>query len=91
VVRPYLRPAAFARDEQSLVFLHRRLSDARSAVRADRSGSPRMPERTKAAEARLLECLEAFTAALTMRHLPIPRDVRDELRLRRLLAWPKRD
>jgi hypothetical protein len=91
VVVAYSRSVPSTRDERSLRFLRRKLSDARSAVQADRSGSPRVPERSKAAEANLLECLEAFTAALTMRHLPIPRGVRDELRLRRQLSPPARD
>jgi hypothetical protein len=90
VVPPYSGSVAFARDEQALASLYRKLSDARSAVQADRSGSPRIPERSKAAEATLLACLEAFTAELTTRRLPIPRGVRDELRLRRLLSCPDR-
>jgi hypothetical protein len=90
VVPAHSRPVPVVRDEQSLVSLHAKLVDARSAVRADRSVSVRMPERSNAAEADLLECLEAFTAALTTRHLPIPRGLRDELRLRRGLSCPDR-
>jgi hypothetical protein len=64
---------------------------ARSALRLVRSGPQRHPAHVRAAAADLLECLEAYAAALLARRLPLPRRVRDELRLRRLLAGEPRE
>ncbi len=80
------RATVSSSDERCLVSLHEDLVAARSLVQAERSSSPRIPERSRVAEADLLVCLEAFAAALTARGIPIPRGLRDELRLRRLLS-----
>jgi hypothetical protein len=59
---------------------------ARSVVDNARRGTKPPLVRSRAAEADLLECLESFASALAARHLPLPRELRDELRLRRLLS-----
>lgn len=62
------------------------LLTARAAVARDatqgRNHRP-SPER-----ARLLACMEAYSAALTARRLPIPPRLRDDLRLHRALYPP---
>jgi hypothetical protein len=61
---------------------------ARSAVQISRHAPP-VHVRRSAAEADLLDCLEAYEAALARFRFPVPGSVRDELRLRRLLASEK--
>lgn len=77
-------PAALARI-QADVFA------ARSALTIVRRGPQRNPDEARAAAAELLECLETYAAALSTRRLPMSRRLRDELRLRRLLAYELRD
>ena len=43
------------------------------------------------ARAKLLACMEAYSAALTARRLPIPPRLRDDLRLHRALYSPNAD
>ena len=43
------------------------------------------------ARAKLLACMEAYSAALTARQLPIPPRLRDDLRLHRALYSPNAD
>lgn len=86
---PHLRGVgADSKVEQDLARLHADLAAARSVVHINRR-TPRVPGRSSAAEADLLDCLETFTTALRLYRLPVPRRVRDELRLRRLLAVDK--
>jgi hypothetical protein len=70
----------------ALARLRADVAAARSAVQVDRRGPQRLPGHTRAAEAVLLDCLEAYARALAVRRLPLPRRLRDELRLRRRLA-----
>lgn len=59
---------------------------ARSACQLARRGPQRHPQDGTTAAAHLLDCLEAYAAALLTRGLPLPRAIHDELRLQRLLA-----
>jgi hypothetical protein len=59
---------------------------ARSVVDNTRRGTKPPLVSSRAAEADLLECLESFADALAARRLPLPRGLRDELRLRRRLS-----
>jgi hypothetical protein len=59
---------------------------ARSVVDNARRGIKPPLVSSRAAEADLLKCLEVFASALAARRLPLPRELRDELRLRRLLS-----
>lgn len=63
---------------------------ARSALQLLRRGAQRSPAETLIASGHLLDCLEAFAEALLSRRLPLPRGIRDELRLQRLLAGENR-
>jgi hypothetical protein len=69
-----------------LARLYADLVAARAAVQGYRH-APRV--RGRRSDADLLECLEAYAAALDRYRLPVPGRVRDELRLRRLLATEK--
>ena len=73
----------------SLTFLLAELLSARAALAQElsqpRNGSPVDGRVT------LLACLEAYTAALTARQLPIPPRLRDDLRLQRAFFPPSRD
>jgi hypothetical protein len=71
-----------------LARLYADLVAARAAVQGYRH-APRVRGRRSVADADLLECLEAYAAALDRYRLPVPGRVRDELRLRRLLATEK--
>lgn len=62
------------------------LIEARAAVA--RHSTPARNRRPTADQARLLACMEAYSAALTARQLPIPPRLRDELRLHRSLYPP---
>jgi len=82
-------PAEHGRRPPTPVDLVRSREDlfaARSALQVARRSGRRRPEELRAVAADLLDCLETYAAALTRRRLPVPRGVRDELRLRRLLA-----
>ena len=59
---------------------------ARSAQQMARRGTRRHSQEGLTAAAHLLDCLEAYAAALLARRLPLPRGMHDELRLQRLLA-----
>jgi hypothetical protein len=72
--------------DTSLALLHADLVAARSAHQLERSRAQRLPHDRDVAAADLLACLEAFKDALEARRLPIPRGMRDELRLRRRLS-----
>lgn len=65
------------------------LTAARSANQLDR-GTPRRGVAADPRADRLLISLEACAAALTVRNLPIPPSIRDELRLRRRLYTDRR-
>ena len=68
--------------------LRRLLDDvaaARSVLNAERGNPQRVVSHTEAAQAELLDRLEAYAAALSARGMPLPPHLRDELRLRRRL------
>jgi hypothetical protein len=73
-----------------LARLHADMVCARSVVDSARRGTKPPLGLSRAAEADLLECLETFASALAERRLPVPRGLRDELRLRRSLAAERR-
>jgi hypothetical protein len=62
------------------------LLTARSEMRAELRSRPPDTKRQVGARGRLLESLEAYTAALAVRGLPPPPALRDELALQRNLA-----
>ncbi len=62
------------------------LIEARAAVA--RGSTPARNRRPTPDQARLLACMEAYSAALAARQLPIPPRLRDELRLHRSLYPP---
>jgi hypothetical protein len=72
--------------DAGLAPLYDDLVAARAVVRDARRTPQRSPERSLLAGAELLSCLEAYADALASRHLPVPPAIRDEIRLRRLLA-----
>ena len=80
---------AASRVDLVLARLHADLVAARAVVQVNRH-APRVNVRRSAADADLLECLEAYAAALNRYRFPVPGRVRDELRLRRMLALEKR-
>jgi hypothetical protein len=82
---PYL-PCAPPPVDRGLARLHADMMCARSVVDNARRGTKPPLVIRRAAEADLLECLEIFASALAARRLPLPRGLRDELRLRRLLS-----
>lgn len=55
---------------------------AREEVRSLR-GAPMVPDRLRSARQVLLQAMEAYAAGLTARRLPIPPQLRDEIRLQR--------
>jgi hypothetical protein len=59
------------------------LLTAKDAVAHD--STPGRNHRPSPSRARLLACMEAYSAALTARQLPIPPRLRDDLRLHRAL------
>jgi hypothetical protein len=72
--------------DRVLARLHADMVCARSVVDNARRGIKPPLVSSRAAEADLLKCLEVFASALAARRLPLPRELRDELRLRRLLS-----
>lgn len=60
---------------------------ARAAVARDTTQARN--RRPTADRAKLLACMEAYSAALTARQLPIPPRLRDDLRLHRALYPPE--
>ena len=67
-----------------LLALFQEVTSARAAMVVARRaplGTPSVVERTRT---RLLLALEAYTAELTARHLPVPYGIRDDLRIQRL-------
>lgn len=78
------RPASLTSDAD-LTRLQRQLAAARSALEADRGSLNRVLSTTEAAQAEVLDCLETYVDALVSRGVPIPPNLRDELRLRRNL------
>ena len=65
------------------------LLTAKDAVARD--PTPGRNHRPAPGRARLLACMEAYSAALTARQLPIPPRLRDDLRLHRALYSPDAD
>ena len=65
------------------------LLTAKDAVARD--PTPGRNHRPAPGRARLLACMEAYSAALTARQLPIPPRLRDDLRLHRALYAPDAD
>lgn len=83
---PDYRPARARPNDVDLPSLLLDLIEARAAVARD--STPARNRRPTADQARLLACMEAYSAALTARQLPIPPRLRDELRLHRSLYPP---
>jgi hypothetical protein len=79
-------PAACPPADRALARLQADMMSARSVVDIARRGTKPPMGLRRAADADLLECLESFADALTARRLPLPRGLRDELRLRRRLS-----
>lgn len=75
--------------DMSLSYLLAELHSARAALAQELS----RPRNGPPVEGRLtlLACLEAYTAALTARRLPIPPRIRDDLRLQRAFFPAGRD
>jgi len=75
-------PGAFHRSavDQTLAALFADLAAARAADHLARSHRPAIP--TTAESARLVAALRDCTAALEQHCIPVPREIRDELRLR---------
>ena len=59
---------------------------ARQAVANERGADRHSPGMVDGVAADLLASLEAYATALELRNLPLPRRMRDELRLRRHLS-----
>ncbi len=72
--------------DRDLAVLHANLVAARSAAHNERCVPQRAPGHRHFAAADLLDCMEAYVEALTVRRLPVPPRLRDELRLRRQLS-----
>jgi hypothetical protein len=53
--------------------------------------TPGRNHRPSPSRAKLLACMEAYSAALIARQLPVPRRLRDDLRLHRALYSPAAD
>lgn len=83
---PDPRPARARPNDVDLPSLLLDLIEARAAVARD--STPARNRRPTADQARLLACMEAYSAALIARQLPIPPRLRDELRLHRSLYPP---
>lgn len=64
------------------------LAEVSSARMADRlaRGAPRRPDSSRSDSGRLAASLAAYVKALEAYRLPVPRAIRDELRLRRRLS-----
>lgn len=76
-------PARRRRDDVDLPSLLVDLLAARDAVARDLT--PGRNHQPSPGRAKLLACMEAYSAALTARQLPIPPRLRDDLRLHRAL------
>ena len=76
-------------EEVDLASLQLNLLAAKAAVA--RSGAQTGSRQQAVERARLLACMEAYSAALTIRRLPIPPRLRDDLRLHRALYRPDGD
>lgn len=72
--------------DAALATLQADLVAARSVNQMERCRPQRLPHDRQVAAADLLACLEAYTDGLVARRLPVPRGIRDELRLRRRLS-----
>jgi hypothetical protein len=80
---------SFPRPAPNFVDLPSLLGDllaARAAVAHDLTPSSNRPPTEE--RMRLLACMEAYSAALTARRLPVPPRLRDELRLHRAILIP---
>lgn len=67
-----------------LNYLLERVREARASIEALRASARRLAAHPE--QARLLEALENYVAALRARHLPVPPSIRDELALQRCLV-----
>jgi len=70
--------------DHDLSFLFARVTSAREAVRVGR-GELRRDDAFRSDCGRLAASLNAYATALERYRLPVPREIRDELRLRRQL------
>ena len=69
--------------ERQLFMLLQDVLDARRALAEDRRAPTGPKGSSGAARGDLLCALDAYTAALASRHLPVPYALRDELRIQR--------
>ena len=82
-------PARQRRNDVDLSSLLVDLLTAKDAVAHDLT--PGRNHQPPPGRARVLACMEAYSAALTARQLPIPPRLRDDLRLHRALYSPDAD
>jgi hypothetical protein len=66
-----------------LLVLFQELTSARAAMVVARRAPLGTPSVFEGTRTRLLHALEAYTAALDARHLPVPYAIRDDLRIQR--------
>jgi len=72
-------PSGFER----LLELFQEVNDARAAITIARRAPLGRSRLVDAPRTRLLNALEAYTAELQARHLPVPYSIRDDLRIQR--------
>jgi len=63
--------------------LFQEITAARAAIVVARRAPLGTPSVVEGIRTRLLHALEAYTAALVARHLPVPYGIRDDLRIQR--------
>jgi hypothetical protein len=78
-----------AQRDAALGLLYQDLVAAREAAESQRHGPQGAPNHRRVAATELLGCLEAYVAALLRCRLPVPPQIRDEVRLRRALSEGK--
>ena len=66
-----------------LLALFQEIANARAAMVLARRAPLGTPSVVEGIRIRLLHALEAYTAALVARHLPVPYAIRDDLRIQR--------
>jgi len=67
-----------------LLVLFQEVTSARAAMVVARRAPLGTPSVVEGTRTRLLNALEAYTAELDARHLPVPYAIRDDLRIQRL-------
>lgn len=83
---PYMTPPSAAYPSvgsDPLLALFQEVTNARAAMVVARRAPLGTPSVVEGIRARLLRALEAYTAELDARHLPVPYGIRDDLRIQR--------